>query len=105
MPAAPVDVAEYLTALVGKGRGSCHGAAGGARSVPRVTSGSQKTGCANRGRHVWLGASMARPLWAADVAERAEDTEPQQNRSPHRSEESIFNRPNKLVGMYPLNRL
>ena len=50
-------------------------------------------------------AGMARPLWAADVAERAEDTEPQQNRSPHRSEESIFNRPNKLVGMYPLNRL
>ena len=51
---------------------------------------------------------MARPLWAADVAERAEGTEgtePQQNRSPHRSEESIFNRPNKLVGMYPLNRL
>ena len=50
-------------------------------------------------------ASMARPLWAADVAESAEDTEPRQNRSPHRSEESIFNRPNKLVGMYPLNRL
>ena len=27
--------------------------ADGVRSVPRVTSGSQKTGCANRGLHVW----------------------------------------------------
>ena len=31
LPAAPVYVAEYLTALVGKGRGSCHGAANGFR--------------------------------------------------------------------------
>ena len=30
----------------------CNGAAGGARSVPRVTSGGQKTGCPNRGLHV-----------------------------------------------------
>ena len=35
----------------------------------------------------------------ADVADRAKDTGPRQNRTPHRSEESIFNRPNKLIGM------
>ena len=34
------------------GRGSCHGAAGGAGSASPVTSGGQKTRCANRGLHV-----------------------------------------------------
>ena len=52
LPAAPVDVAEYLTALIAGGWDR-HGAAVGVRSVPLVTSGSQKTDCANRTLNVW----------------------------------------------------
>ena len=43
------------------GSRSFHGAADGARSVPRVTSGGQKTGCPNRSLVVWLGPAWPTP--------------------------------------------
>ena len=52
IPKSPLASGRYLpfgssVVAVGRLQGD------GARSVPRVTSGSQKTGCANRGLHVW----------------------------------------------------
>ena len=81
---APVDVAEYLTALVGAGRRSCNGAARRSPFRPRVTSGSQKTGCPNRGLALGLGPAWLGARWAADVAERSEDTGPRLLCAPRR---------------------
>ena len=87
---------------------------------PPVTSGGQKTGFANRG----LGPAWLGTRWAANVAERTEDTGPRllcaprriylgdrpgeprphgRNRRPPRSDSSISNRPNKLPRTHPLN--
>ena len=44
------------------GSRSFHGAADGARPVPRVTSGGQKTGCPNRGLHVWTTGEAGGPV-------------------------------------------
>ena len=53
---------------------SCHGAASGLRSVPRVTSGSQKTGCANRIFNVLrpfpVCESMPRTTWVQGLFPR-----------------------------------
>ena len=43
---------------------------------PRVTSGGQKTGFANRNLALGLGPAWLGARWAADVAERSEDTVP-----------------------------
>ena len=49
------------------GSRSFHGAAGGARPAPRVTSGGQKTGFANRGLHVW---TTGESTWSAALGGR-----------------------------------
>ena len=48
----------------------------GSVESPGITSGSQKTGFANRGFALGLGPAWLGPRWAADVAERTEDTGP-----------------------------
>ena len=46
----------------------------GVRSAPRVTSGGQNTGFANRNLALGLGPAWLGTRWAADMAERTGDT-------------------------------
>ena len=79
---------------------------------PAILWGGGRADCPGLPRPTWKGAPAALGLgsawlgarWAADVAERTEYTGPHgQNGSPPRSEYSISNRLDKLLGTHPLN--